>query len=195
MEKLLITEIWSIAQTNHGCVVFLRPMKMEVAVPIIVGQLELQSIIIGREGIIMPRPLTHDLLLNVLKQVNIRLRQVEIHSLIDDTFHARLILDGVSGSNAAVDCRPSDALALAIRKKCPIYLSGELVKKTGIPLDFFMEEIEKSSQQNNDSETSQYHELIRQLNQAVEAEEYERAAEIRDILIRDWEVGAEGHRP
>jgi bifunctional DNase/RNase len=194
MEQLLITEIWTIAQTNHGYVVFLRPVETDVAVPVIVGQLELQSIIIGSEGIVMPRPLTHDLLLNIFKRLNITLRQIEIHSLIDDTFHARLILDGkgLSAGSMAVDCRPSDAIALAVRKKCPIYLTAALVKKTGIPLDYFIDEIEKTSRQTKDGEadqSAQYHELIRQLNHAVEAEEYERAAEIRDILIRDWGQG------
>ena len=191
MEKMLLTEIWTIAQTSQGCVIFLRPKDSDIAVPVIIGQLELQSILIAKEGISMPRPLTHDLFINLLKRVGMNLRQIEIHSLINDTFHARLVLEGkeISGTKEIIiDSRPSDALALAVRKKCPIYISAELVKKTGIPLDYFMEETEKAADSiQNDEEISPAHQhpdLIRQLNQAIEAEEYERAAEIRDILIQ-----------
>jgi bifunctional DNase/RNase len=178
MEELLLTEIWTVARTNHGCVVFLRPKEFDVAVPIIIGELELHSIVIGREGIPVPRPLTHDMLLNILRHLRVTLRQVEIHSLIDDTFHARLILEGMESSarnTIAIDCRPSDAIALAVRKKCPIYLTSKLVKKTGIPLDFFLDEIEESTSHAGDEESApqiQYRQLSRQLNRAVEAEEY-----------------------
>ena len=191
MKKMLITEIWSIAQTNHGCVVFLQPGDTEIVVPVIIGPLELQSILIGREKILMPRPLTHDLLLNVLTGLDMNLKQIEIHSLVNDTFYARLILEGREFSdNKAldIDCRPSDAIALAVRKKCPIYLSADLIKKTGIPIDFFMEEMEKTDEPPGNTEKSapqnQYQYLIRQLNMAIEKEEYERAAEIRDLLIQ-----------
>ncbi|MCL2880763.1 MAG: bifunctional nuclease family protein [Treponema sp.] len=196
MEKLMLTEIWTIAQTNHGNVVFLRPKETDIAVPVIIGQLELHSILIGKEGVIPPRPLTHDLLLNIIKRLGIKLRQIEIHSLIDDTFHARLILEGRDYSAdkpLIMDSRPSDAIALAVRKKCPIYITAELVKKAGIPLDYFIDEIEKtaSGETNGDSkQNNQYQNLIRQLNQAVEAEEYERAAEIRDMLIQMGDLGS-----
>jgi len=190
MNKMLITEIWTIAQTNHGCVVFLRPVDSEVAVPLIIGQLELQSIIIGKEGVEMPRPLTHDLILNVLKSLDLTLRQVEIHSLVAETFHARLVLEGTDHSESplSLDSRPSDAIALAVRAKCPIYISAAVVKKTGIPLDYFLEEIDKAGLSPDDegefNESAHFHGLIRQLNQAIEAEEYEKAAEIRDMLIK-----------
>ena len=188
MEELLLTEIWTVARTNHGCVVFLRPKEHDVAVPLIIGELELHSIVIGREGIPTPRPLTHDLLLNILRHLRVTLRQVEIHSLIDDTFHARLILEARESSarsTLAIDCRPSDAIALAVRKKCPIYLTSKLVKKTGIPLDFFLDQIdETASGQEESAPQIQYRQLVGQLNLAVEAEEYERAAEIRDMLIQ-----------
>jgi len=189
MEELLLMEILTLAETDHGCVVFLRPTEQNIVIPLLIGQLELNSIIIGwGGGDPTSRPLTHDLLLSILKQLRVTLRRVEIHSLIDDTFHARLILESkeTSARNPlAIDCRPSDALALAVRKKCPIYMSAKLIKKTGMSFDCFLDEIEASaSDQHESSPQLQYHHLSTQLNRAIEAEEYERAAEIRDMLLK-----------
>ena len=191
MEKLLITEIWTTADTIHGCIVFLKPKNANAIVPIIMGRHEMQSIIIGREKLKTARPLTHDLLLNILDSLRITLRQIEIHRLIDDTFHARIILDKrhITGGKSVkvIDSRPSDAIALAARKKCPIFITKELLEKAGIPLEYFIEELEKEASLQGKNEKSEkpekYQNLLRQLNKAVEAEEYERAAQIRDILI------------
>ena len=182
MEEMLNAEIWTIAQTGQGNVVMLRPGEMEVAVPIFIGSLELQSILIGKEGISLPRPITHDLLLSLLRALNLRLLRVEISELKNDTFYARLIITGKEYTDSQpliLDCRPSDALALAVRKKRPILIAAKVVKQTGIPFEYFLEETDKSPP----SSGNKYQDLLKQLNQAVAAEEYEKAAEIRDKLI------------
>ena len=191
VEEFIATDIWTIARTNHGSVVFLRPRKSNVAIPVIIGEFELQAILLGKKGIKMPRPMTHDLILNLIRQFQYRFKRAEIHSLQNDTFHARLILENrrnPSEKAMEIDCRPSDAIALAIRKKCDIYISTELIIKTGIPLDFFMEEIENTAEsmrkESQKQPGNQYKELIKQLNKAIEAEEYEKAAKIRDMLIQ-----------
>ena len=189
MEEMLNAEIWTIAQTGNGNVVLLRPKDMDIAVPIFIGSLELQSILIGKEGVSLPRPITHDLLLNLLRHVHLSLRRVEIHEIKNDTFYARLILTGKDYSESAplvLDSRPSDAIALAVRKKRPIFLSGSVVKQTGIPLEYFLEETEKTA----DTSQNKYQDLLKQLNQAVAAEEYEKAVEIRDMMLlleKEWE--------
>jgi len=99
IEEFIAADIWTIARTNHGSVVFLRPRKSNVAIPVIVGEFELQAILISKEGIKMPRPLTHDLILNLIRQFQFRFKRAEIHSLRNDTFHARLILE--NGKNTA----------------------------------------------------------------------------------------------
>jgi len=134
MEKMLQAEIWTVAQTNEGNVVLLRPLDKNIAIPVFVGQLEIQSILIGMEDISMPRPLTHDLFLSLLTGLGLTLDRVEIQDIKGNTFHARLV---ISGGKYAVDkplildSRPSDALGLATRRKCPILVSPDIVKQTG----------------------------------------------------------------
>jgi bifunctional DNase/RNase len=186
MEKMLQAEIWTVAQTNEGNVVLLRPLGKNIAIPVFVGQLEIQSILIGMEDISMPRPLTHDLFLSLLTSLGLTLDRVEIQELKGNTFHARLV---ISGGKYAVDkplildSRPSDALGLATRRKCPILVSPDIVKQTGIAVDLFMDMLgdNKKSGAANDNQEKR-NRLQRQLNEAVEKEEYEEAAKIRDML-------------
>jgi bifunctional DNase/RNase len=182
MEEMLAAEIWTIAQSSHGNVVLLRPKNLEVAVPIFIGLPELHSILIGKEGISLPRPMTHDLFFNLLRRVNLNLQRVEIHELKNDTFYARLVLTGKEYTDSTplvLDSRPSDALALAVRKRRPIYISSKVITQTGVPLEYFLDEADKEARTSPD----RYQDLLKQLNRAVAAEEYEKAAELRDMLI------------
>jgi bifunctional DNase/RNase len=204
MREMLSAEIWSIAQTNQGSAVLLRPRGLNIAVPIFIGQLEIQSILIGREGVNLPRPLTHDLVLNVLQRMSLNIEKVEVHELRDNTFHARLVVLGrefTEEKPLIIDSRPSDAFALAVRRRCPILIDSKVVEQAGVPLEFFMEEINEAGDLDTlTGETAgagplpeasagstafdaRHRELIEMLNRAVEAEEYERAAEIRDMLF------------
>jgi len=186
MEKMLQAEIWTVAQTNEGNVVLLRPLDKNIAIPVFVGQLEIQSILIGMESISMPRPLTHDLFLSLLNTLGLTLDRVEIQELKGNTFHARLV---ISGGKYAVDkplildSRPSDGLALATRRKCPIMVSQDILKQTGISMDLFMDMLgtDKKAGITNDKQEKR-NLLQRQLNEAVEKEEYEEAARLRDML-------------
>jgi bifunctional DNase/RNase len=182
MQKLLQAEIWTIAQTKDGSAVLLRPSHQNLIVPIFIGQLEIQSILIAREGITLPRPLTHDLILNLLASQKLELSRVEIHAVKDNAFHARLIIRGENfpAKNPLVlDCRPSDAFGLAVRKKCPIFISPEIVEETGIAIDLFIDTLENLTISPLEEKRQR---LAQQLNDAVEAEDYEQAAELRDIL-------------
>jgi bifunctional DNase/RNase len=157
---------------------------MEIAVPIFIGALEMQSIIIAREGMAMPRPMTHDLFVNMLSHVNLSIRRVEIFEIKDDTFHARMIITGgeyTSDNPLILDSRPSDALAIASRKKCPIFMAGSVIEQTGIPLDFFLDTMEEVEEECPERPTK-YKSLFEQLEQAIAEEEYEQAAEIRDLI-------------
>jgi len=178
MKDMHISEIWSILKTSHGNAVLLKPRNMDIAVPIFIGTLEMQSILIGKDGVNMSRPHTHDLFLNMLTHVNLSIKKAEIHEIKDDVFHARLVITGGEYTNEnplILDSRPSDAFAIAARKKCPIYVASSIIEQTGVPLSFFIAEIGENS-------GNKYRSLHEQLEQAVAEEEFEQAAEIRDLL-------------
>jgi bifunctional DNase/RNase len=188
-------EIWSITRTGKGNVVFLRPLDRELAVPIYIGQLEAQSILIGLGDQTLPRPLAHDLFLNLLPYTGLDIARVEITGLQQDTFYARLIMTGREFTETqplALDARPSDALALAVRHKCPICIAEQVIRLAGTPTEAILEASlgaaaggEGQGRQFSLSSPSsgRREALLEELDQAVAAEEYERAAEIRDLLI------------
>jgi bifunctional DNase/RNase len=175
---MVISEIWSIIKTNHGNAVLLKPRNMDVAVPIFIGTLEMQSILIGKEGMKMPRPHTHDLFLNMLANVNLSVRRIEVYQIKNDVFHARMVITGGEYTNEKpliLESRPSDAFAIVTRKKCPVFIASSVIESTGIPLDFFVSSLEEDTYDKHSS-------MRKQLEQAVAEEEYEQAAEIRDML-------------
>jgi bifunctional DNase/RNase len=167
-------EIWGIAEAGEGYTVFIKPLESEQAVPIFIGQLEAQAILAGFEGIAIPRPLTADLFLRLAQKTECTLIRVEISELTDNTFFSRMVFSGPQGE-FVLDARPSDALALAVRCKCPLYIAEKVVAQAGIPVDILDEATEPGRELRK--------EILRsELDQAVAEENYEKAAEIRDLL-------------
>ena len=115
---LVEAEIWTVARTEQGNAVLVRPLGTEVAVPIFIGQLEAQSILIGMGNVPMPRPLTHDLFLSILDKMEVKIVRIEITELKEGTFYAQLILKE-KGKDIVIDSRPSDSIALAVRENAP----------------------------------------------------------------------------
>jgi len=151
--------------------------------PIIIGAFEAQSIALEMEGIKPPRPLTHDLLKNVMDTLGVSLNDVFINELRDGTFYAKLSLD-----SQEIDSRPSDAIALAVRYGVPIYVSDRVMDEAAfVPEN---EEADKAPPAApSDSETEQpkpkvsrLEQLQQQLLEAVAKEDYEKAAKIRDEI-------------
>jgi len=201
MNTLVKAEIWTIARTDQGNAVLIRPIGAEIAVPIFIGQLETQSILIGFGDVSIPRPLTHDLMLSLLDRLGAELLRIEINDLKDGTFYARLVLTEKNtprNEEFTMDARPSDALALAVRKKCPVYIAENVVEAAGVAVNLIVDAAtldESSENQPMDeqgerakqseprtSKNIQQEILQAELDRAVAAEEYERAAEIRDLL-------------
>ncbi|MFO7369667.1 MAG: bifunctional nuclease family protein [Bacteroidales bacterium] len=165
-------------------------------IPIIVGGFEAQAIAIQLEGLKPPRPLTHDLFLNFAHTFNIDLLEITVYKLEEGVFYSKLTCD--NGQRIIeIDARTSDAIALALRFKCPIYTTEDILKKAGIILDF---EKEAALQPNADpvspprnitvQDTSftdelkhnNIQELQDMLNAAISAEDYEKASLIRDEI-------------
>src|SRR5512136_1346919 len=99
---LVPAEVWTVAKAEQGNAVLVRPMGLDVAVPIFIAPLEAQSILIGLGSVKMPRPLTHDLFISVLENLQCAINRVEITSLKEGTYYAKLILNS-SGDEIAVD--------------------------------------------------------------------------------------------
>ena len=181
----------SVSQTQSGAyALVLAEENGERKIPIIIGQVEAQSIAIQLEGLKPPRPLTHDLIKNIALAFNITLIEVTIYKLEEGIFYSELLWE-MGGKKIRVDSRTSDAVALALRFRCPIYTSEDILKKAGIVLGI---EGENSpavsfSDEDDDEETEiltysqySYSELKEMLNEAIQNENYEKASRIRDEL-------------
>jgi bifunctional DNase/RNase len=194
MDNMLEAEIWTIARTLQGNAVLLRPLGSDTVVPIFIGQLETQSILFGLGDVKVKRPLTSDLLLETIRRLGCTLFRVEVHEIRDDTFYARLLLAGREYPEVKpliLDCRPSDAFALATRCKCPVYVAPLVVEKAGVPAELIIEETGSigmgagtslGDEDLRPSIKAKRRKLQIELDEMVAEENYERAAEIRDLI-------------
>lgn len=133
-------------------VVILKATRQERYLLIWIAQAEAYAIAIELQGTSSPRPLTHDLLKNVINDLGAKIVSIVISDLIDDIFYARIVLD-VAGRHVEVDSRPSDAIALAVRAKSPIYVEESVLERAGVALENNEETITPTT------ETRQEHEV------------------------------------
>ena len=140
-------------------IVVLKDVKGEILLPIWVGLYEANAIAIEVEKASPPRPLTHDLLKNLIHGLNARVEKVVVTELRDDTFFAVIWMDQ-DGQPIAIDARPSDALALALRSDCPIYVSEEVLQTAKLaanPVDTAStEELRRWLENLNDEDLGRY---------------------------------------
>lgn len=161
--------------------------------PIIIGAYEAQAIAMEIEGMSSPRPMTHDLVKNIIDAFGAVLTEVEISDLQDGTFFAKLYFESF---DIEVDARPSDAIALAVRFNAPIFINSDILEDTGqIPQpeeiaaeDAFGKESYSASKQFNESQPatplSKIDKLQVQLDKAINDEDYELAVNLRDEIKR-----------
>jgi bifunctional DNase/RNase len=180
----------SVSQTQSGAyALVLAEENGDRRIPIIIGPVEAQAIAIQLEGLKPPRPLTHDLIKNMALAFDIVLIEVSIYKLEEGIFYSELLCE-MDGKETRIDSRTSDAVALALRFRCPIYTTEEILKKAGIVLELEDENSPIRSFADDDVESagtssySQYsfNELKEMLNEAVQHEDYEKASVIRDEL-------------
>jgi len=112
-------------------IVILRNDEGNSVLPIWVGAYEANAIALEIEKVAAPRPMTHDLIRNVLVGTDVMVRKVVVSELKDDTFYAVIWMEK-NGELISVDCRPSDALALALRMDCPIYVEDEVLRTSKV---------------------------------------------------------------
>jgi len=189
VSHLVEAEIWTVAKTDQGNAVLVKPVDGDKAVPIFIGPLEAQNILLGLGEVEIPRPLTHDLLLSLLSTLETKLVRVDIHTLSEGTYYSNLILEH-GGQRLEVDARPSDSLALAVRADCPIYIDLDLVEESGVSLEQLRQAAVEVDTEDGDDEPeaeptardAERDDLRIRLDQAVAQENYEEAARLRDLL-------------
>jgi len=155
--------------------------------PVVIGGAEAQSIAVAMEkSVAPPRPLTHDTWVNMLNEMQVTVQKVIIHRLVNGVFFASIYASDINGKSMVFDSRPSDAVALAVRVECPIYALAILLDQAGITPEEETEADGVPAQsveelQSTESEESR-EELEALLDEAVENEDYELAARLRDKL-------------
>jgi len=176
--------------TGGAYAILLKEVNGNRRLPIIIGAFEAQAIALEIEGIKPPRPLTHDLLKQVTDNLGATITEVVIDELRENTFYAKIILE-VSALTNEIDARPSDAIALAVRAQAPIYVSETVMEVAAfIPSeDGDKEESEESESEKKEEKIPSTRQakiaaLQNKLREAIDAEEYERAARIRDDIQR-----------
>ena len=178
----------SYSQTQSGAyALILIEENGDRRIPIIIGGFEAQAIVIKLENLEPPRPLTHDLIKVIADQFDITIIEVVINKLEDGVFFSKLICNN-GEKEYSIDSRTSDAVAIALRFGCPIYINEEILEKaqlTNAPSDT---ELSNSSENDNIQESSPKYatysdeELYKMIDEAVKTEDYERAAAIRDEI-------------
>jgi bifunctional DNase/RNase len=160
---------------NNRFVVILKDDVHKRWLPIVVGPSEAQAIALQLENIQPPRPMTHDLLKNILESMHAAIIKVVVSDLRDNTYFAEIDIKK-NGDQSKVDARPSDAIAIALRASAPIFVNEEVMQKASIT-----EEAEISGADAPD-EGDELHNLQTELQNAIKDERYEDAARLRDAI-------------
>jgi bifunctional DNase/RNase len=187
--------------SGGGYAIILKEVTGNRRLPIIIGQYEAQSIALELENMKPPRPLTHDLLKEIIEMFGYTVSSVTITELKDSTFYAKIKFD--ADNIDEIDARPSDAIAIALKFSAPIYVNTEIMDEVGFIPDYddqvlpkqesgseedIIEETEdKGSKQVGtskpmSSKEKKLKQLRSELEEAVTNEEYERAAKLRDEI-------------
>jgi len=122
-----------IDEKRQDQVIVLKEKDGERQIPVVIGFMEASSIRLKISGVDAPRPITHDLLVNVIEVLGGRLERVLIDKLVDNTFHAKLEMRSKEGEIKLIDARPSDSIAMAVRFKAPIFVADDVLDKSAMP--------------------------------------------------------------
>jgi bifunctional DNase/RNase len=176
------------APGGQGYALILKEVGGERRLPIIIGSFEAQHIALELEGMKPPRPLTHDLLRNIIEELGFSISYVYINELKDGTFFAKIKMDVASLEE--IDARPSDAIALALKFAVPIYVSEEVMNEVSFVPE--KEDTESDSDKEKqgiekirediDPSLKKMIKLKKDLKEAVDREDYEKAAALRDEI-------------
>jgi bifunctional DNase/RNase len=162
---------------SNRFVVILRDDVNRRWLPIVVGSTEAQAIALQLENITPPRPLTHDLIKNLLDSIEVRVSRIVVSDLRENTYFAMIGLK-INSSSAEIDARPSDALAIALRSDCPIFVDEEVMRKASVA----EKDTGMVDTPDEFAPMDRLDRLNMDLQKAVTDERYEDAARIRDEI-------------
>lgn len=151
--------------------------------PIVIGYNEAQAITIEMEGIKPSRPLTHDLFVNMLNDLSIKIESITITKFVDGIFYA-IITVNTNNASIDIDSRPSDAVAISLRSKVPIQIDSNLLATLSIHDTQIITEANSSQDKEIPNASLSYDDLNNLLNDALVNENYELAAKLRDDISR-----------
>jgi hypothetical protein len=179
----------SYSQTQSGAyALILIEENGDRRIPIIIGGFEAQAIVIKLENLDPPRPLTHDLFKKFADEFNISVIEVMIYKLEEGVFFSKLVCTN-GEKEFSIDSRTSDAVAIALRFGCPIFITEEILKKAGITVNPTDSEISNLNEVDAflETEKTKYdtysdEELYKMIDDAIKTEDYERAAAVRDEI-------------
>ncbi len=204
-------EIASLSLVPSGggtCAIILREIDGVRILPVVIGLLEAQAIAVKIQKMPIPRPLTHDLMICLMENTGTKLKRITIDNVREGTFYASLEIER-DGQLVRLDSRPSDAIALAVRCSAPILVAESVMSKAGASPDgipesdsaFASSDADSGMRQEDESESDTADdedddeegedesedpigELEEEMKSAIEEEDYERAAQIRDEIRR-----------
>jgi bifunctional DNase/RNase len=176
--------------TPEHFIIILEDGKESRRLPIVIGPYEAQAIAIGLEGISVGRPMTHDLLKNTIAAFQGELKEVVIDRIEEGVFHARLQCEDASRQQFSIDARSSDAIAMAVRFDCPIYTYEPVLSEAALPAEdteIIYEGDAPEPTPTQPDPNKPLHEYSKKeletfLERALEREDYESAAKLRDTI-------------
>ncbi len=171
--------------SSKGYILILEKEKNKIKIPILIGSNEAQSLSLAYEDIKLPRPNTHDLLINLVNELDAKIDYVIIKKYQNGTFLSNIIIK--RGSEVIeLDSRPSDAISTALKSMVPIYVTDNILKtiksKNIISNQHFPEQITNRNNEKNYNTEDIIKDLMKALDQAINDENYEIAAKLRDRI-------------
>jgi uncharacterized protein len=187
--ELQIGDIAPSGSTSGAYALVLSEVSGSRRLPIVIGGTEAQAIAIELEKMTPSRPLTHDLFRSMAHAFNIDIEQVLIYNLVEGIFFAKVVAV-LDGHSTEIDARTSDAVAIAVRFNCPIYCEEFILDQAGVSAEEAAAEMQKDDEELEIEELSAIEDptnltsedLQRQLDAAIEKEDYETASRIRDEI-------------
>ncbi len=194
LDKIEI-EVEALTYTEHyksNYILILKEKYGKRKLAITIGPSEAQAIALKLENIVLERPMTHDLILNILNKIGVEIIEVIINKIEEEVYFSEIIIN-YQGKILHIDSRPSDAIALALRVNCPIFTTKEIMDSHGINLEELMKKEEEISEEEEPIENEEHEDYLKSLTlddleklmqDAIAKENYELASKIRDEIKR-----------